>query len=526
MSFTYLDSQLQKLIAEAVVLNDTSVTYTRAGNQYNPDTASTVGANTRVRRSVVVAGQTLQFDLLEHNHSNLATTLSTGTYTMATTIRHTVWWDGAAGDYTVTISASGTVSAKSVTADGRNYVTISGHTANDTVTATRSGGPTNTHLQVEPWPHPTSKIALSGSRSSAAFKSSITLGATGTLVAVVNPYGWSNDQGPGTNWHLYRGTSGATNVIWRTRSSSFSNCSYVLRGWTGAAGSAQQRDNFRDGQYRVTHQSWTQADAINCGASSWLFREWFDAGSSVGSVVSATLPFLELSSGLDIGCWTVGGGLHINGWILVLQYTRVLTQDELNILADAFEQPSGHQKFIVGWGDSEMIHQGTNNDGVLDLLFNTHFTYTHLFNGAVGGETSAQILTRFQAASHMWPGVTVIWSNNSPVLSDIQAMVNALGHHNYVVISALNPSTSPSGSAGYNATIAFNNSLASAFGSRYWDGRAYMITQNVSPGDNTDTANDVIGTSMRGDAIHLNANGRTIFSAQLAVVLRSLGYLT
>lgn len=508
MHFTYLDSQLQALITEAVILNDASPTYSRSGNATNPDTGSSVGANTRIRRSVVVGGQTCQFDLMEVASTNLATALTTGTYTTTTTKAHTVWWDGGAGDYTITTSGSAIIGDTLQTADGRNFVVLMNVTSGDTITCTRSGSPTNTHLQVEAWYHPTGKIALNSSRSSATLATTgRSFGDVGTIVAIAQPYGWSYDQefynadSNANGWTLLRGSNGGINSMWITQSS-FKHCVYCARFWSGGSGSRQQNHGFMDGKYRLLKLSWSTTNGIGVESSAWDFEEVTDLGSAPVGDIAATAPFTN-DTGMNIGCWAPGGGRQFNGWVLLLHYTRVLSQNEILLLKDAFEQPAGQQRLLAAWGDSETQYQASADWP--SLVYINQFLDGHLWNGGVGGETVAQVSTRFMGKAHLWQGFQTFWDQNSLDLSGMQGMVNKLGHSNYIMMSTVNSTSQGVGSAGYNSIIAYNASLLSTFGAKnYLDIRSLMIALNDPATDSTDTTNDWAGTSMRADAIHYN----------------------
>lgn len=97
---------------------------------------------------------------------------------------------------------------------------------------------------------------------------------------------------------------------------------------------------------------------------------------------------------------------------------------------------------VATWGDSLTAGNedgtGVTYPNVLASLLNTT-----VFNGGVGGQTSSQILTRFQARPDLWGNFTVIWSGRndvpfSTVLPNIQAIVNSLpSPQRFVVLSVL-----------------------------------------------------------------------------------------
>jgi lysophospholipase L1-like esterase len=167
---------------------------------------------------------------------------------------------------------------------------------------------------------------------------------------------------------------------------------------------------------------------------------------------------------------------------------------------------------IAAWGDS--LTAGTNSNAPYPTQLSA-LTGNNVYNGGVGGETSTQIKARFDAAAskHSWS--TIIWagrnnySDPTTVKSDIAAMVAALGHSRYIVISVLNSNAEPSGSANYNTIMQLNADLAATYGSHFIDMRSYLVSL-YNPGipqDVTDHGNDVTPSSLRVDALHLNSSG-------------------
>lgn len=166
-------------------------------------------------------------------------------------------------------------------------------------------------------------------------------------------------------------------------------------------------------------------------------------------------------------------------------------------MADAFT--------ISGWGDS--LTAGAGGGGVTFLTrLNTLTGFTG-FNGGVGGETASQIATRMLAATSRYGQLVVIWAGRNGVLTDptsakaaIASMVAALTTDHYVILSVLNDATEVSGSSGYIAVTTFNNDLATIYGAKYIDVRAYLVALAPNP-------QDIINIAYRSDGLHLNAAG-------------------
>jgi hypothetical protein len=184
---------------------------------------------------------------------------------------------------------------------------------------------------------------------------------------------------------------------------------------------------------------------------------------------------------------------------------------------------------IAFWGDSL-------TPTAASALQQTLQSY-NVYNGGVGGNTSAQIATRMVAATGMSNYITVIWAgrNNigevatltgnpsSPdtIKADIASMVASLSPpKRFIVLSVLN-SEYPSeykGGSDYDVIIQLNNDLAALYPNNYLDVRSYLVSQYNpnSPQDVTDFNNDVPPTSLRADAIHLNAAGDALVAQQIA----------
>ncbi len=514
---------LPALVNEATVLGDT---FARAGNQWNPITQAFIGANLKVQQNITLGGRTIALTLVERGGTNIASSVATGTYAIPTTSPAHVWWDGAAGDYTLTTSGAGTFSAKLVTADGRNYQTLTGHAAADTVTCTRAGSPTNTHLQVENADNPTSKMALSGTRTQVQWRTTNAFTGIGTIVMLFQPYGWSQQVGPSyTGAHWFRQAGGSAIYLVTTAGPGSKQQIRFAKAYSGGTGTRDQPWAPKDGVNRLVACSWSTDDIASVRVSG---RQTGGTDGFTDGVTSA--PGGE-STGhtstdwnwLDIGSWYSGAAQsQCNGWIALLHYTRVLNQNEVDQIAIAFEGATGFAPEINAWGDS-LTAYSSGNTYPDQLIVNYRPTWRG-WNGGVGGETIAQIYARFLAHSRKWRGFTFLEGQNSQDLATMQAMVALLGHQRYIVLGQLNDATSAqSGSANYNNIIAYNLTLATAFGANYFDWRAYLITKNVSPGDDVDTGHDCIGTSQRGDSLHLNSTGQANAAAKFDLLMTAMG---
>ncbi|GGF15365.1 SGNH/GDSL hydrolase family protein [Hymenobacter cavernae] len=181
---------------------------------------------------------------------------------------------------------------------------------------------------------------------------------------------------------------------------------------------------------------------------------------------------------------------------------------------------------IAAWGDS--LTAGTG--GTPYPTFLTQLSGRAVYNGGVGGETSVQIKNRMLAATdkHAWP--TIIWAGRNDsdqreqVKANIAAMVEALPHQNYLVLSILNGAGEGRGTYGYNVAASLNADLAALYGAHYLDVRAYLVSQ-YNPSLAQDVADheaDIPPTSLRSDFLHLSSAGYALVANYLQANSRLL----
>jgi len=129
---------------------------------------------------------------------------------------------------------------------------------------------------------------------------------------------------------------------------------------------------------------------------------------------------------------------------------------------------------------------------------------------------------------------TVFWygRNNfadpTTVLGDLVASVAFLepGNDHFVVLPVLNSGTEPIGSASYNAIQQLNASIAAAFPGKFLDIRAQLVAayDRNQPQDVIDNANDVPPTSLRRDALHMNAAGKLVLAGMIKDYIEQQGW--
>lgn len=185
-------------------------------------------------------------------------------------------------------------------------------------------------------------------------------------------------------------------------------------------------------------------------------------------------------------------------------------------------------KSFSAWGDS--LTAGTGGQTPWPTQFTT-LTAFAVYNGGVGGETSTQIKTRFDADTARRLNNVVFWvgrndrsSGISPTTTkaNIAAMVASLGHTRYLVLGILTADTETTGTASHTEITALNTDLAAIYGAQFFDIRGYLISSGLAAagitptaGDNTDIAGNTVPRSLRVDGIHLTTAAYALVAAQV-----------
>lgn len=195
----------------------------------------------------------------------------------------------------------------------------------------------------------------------------------------------------------------------------------------------------------------------------------------------------------------------------------------------AFDTTQYARRGIAGWGDSFTVGTG----GTSSWLDRTPIRQTQgriRYNGGVGGETAAQIQTRFNANPDYYNWYNVFFGNgrngilvtpSATIIDILQANIAQLGHNDWMVTSIHNKrdGTEDRGSANYNLIVNHNIALSTAFGANYVDTRRQLIDACVSS-DPADYALDRPGSSMTdADGLHPNNAGYDTIAASIAGAL-------
>ncbi len=146
------------------------------------------------------------------------------------------------------------------------------------------------------------------------------------------------------------------------------------------------------------------------------------------------------------------------------------------------------------WGDSL-----TGNSSM--VAFMQSQTAAYVFNGGVGGETSGQIKTRFDAQANKHGDFTILWAGRNDwatpevVKSNIALMVAELGHNNFIVVSILAKAdgTEAIGSPTRIVIDQLNADLSLLYGDKFLELNDLLSNNNT-----------------RTDGLHLNALGSAL----------------
>ena len=167
------------------------------------------------------------------------------------------------------------------------------------------------------------------------------------------------------------------------------------------------------------------------------------------------------------------------------------------------------------------------------MLYPTRVVY----NGGVGGETSTQIAARVladRAGHNTWISTFWLGANNvdqpAQIKADVAACVASLapGNDRFIVLPVFNEAI-PSelrGTTLYATIMQANSDLAATYGQRYLDMRAYLISQfnPANAQDVLDVQNDVVPSSLRFDAIHLNYTGQVLVAKRVRDFIDTKGW--
>ena len=187
---------------------------------------------------------------------------------------------------------------------------------------------------------------------------------------------------------------------------------------------------------------------------------------------------------------------------------------------------------ISCWGDS--LTAGIGGIPYTSVLQEAaSFGARKLFNGGIGGQTSAQIKSRFLADPEKFYDLTIIWAGRNnfgetyQVESDIAEMVSKLKTNRFLVLSILNMESEGGSTGGHAAILALNKDLARQYPDNFIDIRSVLVGayDKSLPDDVANHTSDVPPNSLRSDKIHLNEAGYKIVGMKVLETLKAKNWL-
>jgi lysophospholipase L1-like esterase len=188
---------------------------------------------------------------------------------------------------------------------------------------------------------------------------------------------------------------------------------------------------------------------------------------------------------------------------------------------------------MASWGASltagNQDGTGVTYPGVLAKI-----TGMTVYNGGISGQTSTQIAKRMLADTARHCEITITWAGRNnfthqdQILMDHASMISALTcPRRFVVLSILNGTGEPKGTAAYAQILADNKALQAAYPDNFLDIRAVLVA-HYDPARKQDVADhdaDLPPASLRADSLHMNAAGYTLVAQTVADKLRAQGYI-
>ncbi len=236
--------------------------------------------------------------------------------------------------------------------------------------------------------------------------------------------------------------------------------------------------------------------------------------------------------------YTVATDGGTNGLTISLPATNTVLQQQWAL---SVHQPAprtiGATLALAFYGDSQQAPDlgiVTYPDQVTNRLFLNRQPFT---SAGVAGETSAQILTRFQAASSAVKASNCVFDAGRNNFTNIQANIDALkadiasmvstctsGRYRIMEILPRDDGTENIGMPKRIALDTLNNDLAALYGSRFVRRLATLQSNdNGSAGDTLDVQRGLIPRSLRkaGDNFHRNQYGHNVECALLVASIQS-----
>lgn len=195
-------------------------------------------------------------------------------------------------------------------------------------------------------------------------------------------------------------------------------------------------------------------------------------------------------------------------------------------------------RIITCWGDSFVNSPIAPNGkdtwpAVVSRSFGFVRNYDDSNGGAatgVGGNNSTDIKNRFLSMTQTMRDsrLHIIWAgqNNKSqpetVKADIAEMVSSFNHDEYLILGMLNTASDDVALRAVSAQL--NSDLSSLYGQRFIDLMPSLLAayDDQDAQDVIDMSNDTVPSSLRSDAVHLNADGQQVVGTDVVTRLNAL----
>jgi hypothetical protein len=251
------------------------------------------------------------------------------------------------------------------------------------------------------------------------------------------------------------------------------------------------------------------------------------AGKTAGYLAPYTYrhyPGTDNYLGVSVGAADVA--IYLYGPVAGWQITRVaaLADYTCTVLPQNCQAQSPN---IAFYGDSEVPFVALN----LGVLMPDRV----VFQGGAVAETSTQVAARVIADTDRHGWINVLWmgnfnSDDPPTIKrDIAASVAALAPNTRFVVLGVMTEAVPQdykGAAKWQSIVQLNSELAVTYPQNYIDIRSYLVSlyNPNNPQDVQDFQHDVVPSSLRSDAGHLNNDGSVAVASKVKQFILAKGW--
>jgi hypothetical protein len=159
-----------------------------------------------------------------------------------------------------------------------------------------------------------------------------------------------------------------------------------------------------------------------------------------------------------------------------------------------------------------------------------------VFNGGFGGQNTAYVLGQFEARPWRRNWVNLFWGGQNlngtaaAEAASIHAMIDELGHDDFLVISGVNDGHSaewqgPSGER-YLKLMAYNAELAAAYPDNFLDLHGILVADGIANEDENSVLYDAPPTYYAPTDIHFDTDGYVRAATEILAKVEAMGLTT